>query len=313
MSRVETTPRPSAPAAYQELLGRLHGMARAAQAPTGGMEPDRFVRAGGAVPADSVAIQGVGSAIARFLHLHELVEKLKRLFAPKTPAPSPSTSTYTVRPGDTLSAIARATLGDGNRWREIYDLNRDVLGDNPNLIYPGSVLRLPGGASPAPQQPPAAAPSGGAFEARVADQSRALIDSGYVYPPNLSDKYYHSPGKVGCCADFVCDANKAAGFDLNGTMKRLGMNPHYCPSMIDYFRGHQQFVPGKTGARVGDTVFFSWDGGAEPDHVAVVTAVDAQGRPTRIAESYNFNQKAHEVAITGKLDNVLGYGRIVNR
>jgi hypothetical protein len=58
---------------------------------------------------------------------------------------SPPPRTYTVKPGDTLWAIAKQTLGDGSRWREIYDANADVIGDDPDLIYPGQVFRIPGG------------------------------------------------------------------------------------------------------------------------------------------------------------------------
>jgi len=50
--------------------------------------------------------------------------------------------TYTVKSGDTLSAIAKAHLGDGNAYMKIFELNRDQLTD-PNLIKPGQVLKLP--------------------------------------------------------------------------------------------------------------------------------------------------------------------------
>ena len=52
-------------------------------------------------------------------------------------------NTYTVVRGDSLWAIAARTYGSGGRWREIYDANRDTVGANPNLIYPGQVLVLP--------------------------------------------------------------------------------------------------------------------------------------------------------------------------
>lgn len=58
------------------------------------------------------------------------------------PAPPPP-KTYTVKPGDSLWAIAKRILGDGSRWREIYNANVSVIGKNPNLIYPGQVLRIP--------------------------------------------------------------------------------------------------------------------------------------------------------------------------
>jgi len=51
--------------------------------------------------------------------------------------------TYTVDSGDNLSAIAQQELGDANRWREIYELNKDTIGDNPDLIQPGMELKLP--------------------------------------------------------------------------------------------------------------------------------------------------------------------------
>jgi len=51
-------------------------------------------------------------------------------------------ATYTVEPGDSLFAIAERELGDGERWREIFALNRDQI-ENPRVIFAGQVLRLP--------------------------------------------------------------------------------------------------------------------------------------------------------------------------
>jgi hypothetical protein len=48
----------------------------------------------------------------------------------------------TVKPGDSLSAIAKAEYGDFTLWPLIYDLNRDKIGSNPNLIKPGTTLLL---------------------------------------------------------------------------------------------------------------------------------------------------------------------------
>jgi Immunoglobulin-like domain of bacterial spore germination/LysM domain len=52
---------------------------------------------------------------------------------------------YTVRPGDTLSGIAaaQAPLYIGAGFGPIFEANRHVIGDNPNRIHPGTVLRLP--------------------------------------------------------------------------------------------------------------------------------------------------------------------------
>jgi LysM repeat protein len=49
---------------------------------------------------------------------------------------------YTVESGDTLSSIAERFLGDADRWRAIFQANRDQIED-PDRIFPGQVLRVP--------------------------------------------------------------------------------------------------------------------------------------------------------------------------
>jgi nucleoid-associated protein YgaU len=49
---------------------------------------------------------------------------------------------YTVVSGDSLSKIAKREYGDAQKWRQIYEANRDQIKD-PDLIYPGQVLTIP--------------------------------------------------------------------------------------------------------------------------------------------------------------------------
>ena len=54
----------------------------------------------------------------------------------------PSARTYTVVAGDNLSKIAKRFYGNSNKWKRIFEANRDTL-ENPDLIHPGQVLKIP--------------------------------------------------------------------------------------------------------------------------------------------------------------------------
>ncbi|AUH40870.1 peptidoglycan DD-metalloendopeptidase family protein [Streptomyces sp. CMB-StM0423] len=54
-------------------------------------------------------------------------------------------TTYTVASGDTLSVIAAEQDVDGG-WKTLYENNRSVIGEDPNLISPGMELSLDGPA-----------------------------------------------------------------------------------------------------------------------------------------------------------------------
>jgi nucleoid-associated protein YgaU len=62
---------------------------------------------------------------------------------PSRPNPTPKATTHQVVSGDSLWKIAQRELGNGDRWREIYEKNKSVIGPNPNLIKPGQKLVLP--------------------------------------------------------------------------------------------------------------------------------------------------------------------------
>jgi len=50
---------------------------------------------------------------------------------------------YVVRDGDSLYAIAQNQLGSGPRWKEIYELNKSIIGSDPARLKVGTSLRLP--------------------------------------------------------------------------------------------------------------------------------------------------------------------------
>jgi len=63
---------------------------------------------------------------------------------PEPVAPEPSGPvTVTVQPGFTLWGIAKGQMGEGVMYVQVFDANKDKI-RNPDLIYPGQVLVIPG-------------------------------------------------------------------------------------------------------------------------------------------------------------------------
>ena len=58
------------------------------------------------------------------------------------PADAPQEKTYVVQGGDSLSKIAKAQYGDAQKWKLIFEANKDQI-SNPDLIKPGQTLRIP--------------------------------------------------------------------------------------------------------------------------------------------------------------------------
>ncbi len=73
----------------------------------------------------------------------------------------PSTGSYTVKKGDTLSSIGRRF---GESWQTLYKANKKVVGSNPNLILPGQKLVV-NATAPHPATPAKpATPSSGTWK-----------------------------------------------------------------------------------------------------------------------------------------------------
>lgn len=52
---------------------------------------------------------------------------------------------YLIEKGDYLQKIAEnpEVLGDPSSWTKIYEKNKDIIGDNPNMVFPHTVLVIP--------------------------------------------------------------------------------------------------------------------------------------------------------------------------
>ncbi|NYV74960.1 M23 family metallopeptidase [Streptomyces sp. UH6] len=93
-----------------------------------------------------------------------------------------ASETYKVKKGDSLAKIADKKKVAGG-WKKLYKINRDVVGDNPRLIKPGTKLDLGKKAAAKPAQAKAAAPKTEAPKTTVADAAAA---GGYTAPADAA-------------------------------------------------------------------------------------------------------------------------------
>lgn len=131
------------------------------------------------------------------------------------PAPraAPAASEYVVQKGDSLALIAQRSLGDGQRWKEISDLNGGI---EPKRLQVGMKLRLPGGATaptrarettakPAPKTAskketpaakPASKPGGGVYVVKSGDTLRSIAEARLGSSAAWKDIVAANPGIV---------------------------------------------------------------------------------------------------------------------
>jgi hypothetical protein len=83
-------------------------------------------------PALDKALDRLTATVARLAHFG----------LPGPSPPEPNYDTYTVQPGDNLSNIAKNKYHDWRPYDEIYQLNKAVIGANPNVLYPGQRLKM---------------------------------------------------------------------------------------------------------------------------------------------------------------------------
>lgn len=69
-------------------------------------------------------------------------EKMPDFSDVKSGVESTAEIVYEVKPGDSLSKIAKQYYDDANAYMKIFEANKDIL-KNPNMIHPGQKLRIP--------------------------------------------------------------------------------------------------------------------------------------------------------------------------
>jgi nucleoid-associated protein YgaU len=90
-----------------------------------------------------VAVEAQKKAAAEAAAALDKMTSQEAIEAKEKAAAAASKREYVAASGDSLSRIAKELLGDAKRWPEIYEANKALIGDNPNLIHPGQKLIIP--------------------------------------------------------------------------------------------------------------------------------------------------------------------------
>jgi LysM repeat protein len=148
--------------------------------------------------------------------------------------PPPAAGTYTVQPGDTLSKIAQRF---GTTYTAIAQANNIA---NPNYIYVGQVLVIPGGGggtNPPPAPPPASNPG---FD--LGGQSHGFGHVGTMQQAGMKwikIQYKWSPGNS--ANDLAGTIQEAHNNGLKILLSITGADSYPAPGGID-FNGYVSFV-----------------------------------------------------------------------
>lgn len=133
-----------------------------------------------------------------------------------------------VKKGETLSAIARRELGDGNRWSYICDLNKDILNDC-NFLPVGMTLVI--SDRPAPQETEAPATiTADKKSAKLPTERKNLVSnpmdfasdywSGYVVKPEISPGQLDPRGRTMATLLKSADPEASIGGATSGILRK---------------------------------------------------------------------------------------------
>lgn len=176
---------------------------------------------------------------------------------------------YEIRPGDTLSGLAKSQYGNFEKWKELYELNKPQI-SNPDLIFPGQRLKLLEGdagemiAAAAPMTTQMATQMADATGGTKSDVSRPVASS-ISKKKKLSEEWRLLP--LQNWEKFVFKSDPAIdpdGFDRRSRVAKVIVDKTHVSSTIagDRIPIQGEIVGARTdfsGIAIGDQVFIRQD------------------------------------------------------
>ncbi|MFI2779920.1 M23 family metallopeptidase [Streptomyces sp. ALB3] len=135
--------------------------------------------------------------------------------------------TYSVVSGDYLAKIAADQKVKGG-WQKLYQDNRDVVGENPSLIFPGMKLTLAAKASGPAEKPAEAAPSK-AKSAAPAEKSAAPAEKAAAPAEKAEEKAAATTGS---------GASQSSGSGYVSPVENGGVSTQYRASGASWSSGY---------------------------------------------------------------------------
>lgn len=189
---------------------------------------------------------------------------LTAVMAPAAAAQSVTVTPYTVQPGDSLSKIAGMFC---TTWEEVYTMNAGVIGPDPNVLVPGTVLYVPNRCT---STPPSC--SSGVYDHGPSMYANGTV-SGNVYTAAAGDTWYSIGVRFGMPWETISEANGGGGMYPG----RQLIIPGLCPQQP----AQKAFIAisnPQPGASLPNTFTVSGTGAGLPEGNVVVTALDGSGR-----------------------------------
>ena len=184
--------------------------------------------------------------------------------APTASAQSVPIVEYRIQPGDTLSKIASKYC---TTWEEVYQLNAGVIGPNPNVLVPGTVIYVPNRCATA--TPPS--------NSTIYDHGPSMYAngtvSGNVYTVAPGDTWYSIGVRFGLPWETISNANGGGSLYPGRQLiiPGLASTPPASKPIIS-------ITNPQAGAMLPNTFTVSGKGAGLPEGNVVVKALDSSGR-----------------------------------
>lgn len=173
---------------------------------------------------------------------------------------TPTEEIAVVESGDTLSALS-AEHGVPT-WQEVYEANRDVIGENPNLIFPGQRLTMGRHADPTeegtvvpqvelPPVPPAAVDPAPVEQAPV-EQAEQLPDP--MAEDSVAVAVRAAMAEVG--SSYVWGAEGPSSFDCSGLVQYAFEQAGISLPRTSRAQAGAGYAVSRADLQVGDLVFY---------------------------------------------------------